>query len=210
MHNTVHDTFICKIFMRRLALLIFKVSGWKAAGERPGIPKYVIIAAPHTSNWDFIYTVCLAFILGIKPRIMMKDAWFFWPMRPFLRWLGAFPIDRSGSHNVVAQSIDSFNEHARMVMVVPPSGTRKKVMYWKSGFYHIARGAGVPVVLGYLDYREKLGGIGPIVPITGHVSADMKTIRDFYVHIKGKYPAATQASDVPLNASIAVPQKSEE
>ncbi|MCD6293793.1 MAG: hypothetical protein J7M20_02470 [Deltaproteobacteria bacterium] len=85
MHHTVHDTFICKIFMRQLALLIFKVSGWKTAGDSPGIPKYVIIAAPHTSNWDFVYTVCLAFILGITPRIMMKNTWFRWPMGPFLR-----------------------------------------------------------------------------------------------------------------------------
>ena len=188
MRNTVHDTFIGKTFMRWLALIIFKVSGWKAAGQRPSLPKYVIIAAPHTSNWDFVYTICLAFILGIKPLIMMKRAWFRWPMAPFLRWLGAFPIDRSGSQNVVAQSIQAFNEHTRMVMVVPPSGTRKKVMYWKTGFYHIARGAGVPVVLGYLDYRQKVGGIGPTVHITGHMEADMKTIRGFYADIKGKYP----------------------
>lgn len=102
--------------------------------------------------------------------------------------VGGFPIDRSGSQNVVAQSIQAFNEHTRMVMVVPPSGTRKKVMYWKTGFYHIARGAGVPVVLGYLDYRQKVGGIGPTVHITGHMEADMKTIRGFYADIKGKYP----------------------
>jgi 1-acyl-sn-glycerol-3-phosphate acyltransferase len=209
MQNTVHDTFICKTFMRWLALIIFKLSGWNVAGQRPAIRKYVIIAAPHTSNWDFIYTLCLAFILGIKPRIMMKSTWFSGPMGTFLRWLGAIPIDRSGSHNVVAQSIRTFNRRDRMVLVVPPSGTRKKVMYWKSGFYHIARGAGVPVVLGYLDYRLKVGGVGPTVPITGHMSADMKTIQDFYAQIDGKY-STIQPFGVPLNASIAVPQKSEE
>ncbi len=201
MRNTVHDTFIGKTFMRWLALIVFKVSGWKAAGERPGIPKYVIIAAPHTSNWDFVYTVCLAFILDIKPRIMMKSAWFRWPMGPFLRWLGAFPIDRSGSHNVVAQSIQAFNKYNRMVLVVPPSGTRKRVMYWKTGFYHIAMGAGVPVVLGYLDYRVKVGGIGPTVHITGNIEADMKTIGDFYADIEGKYPVI-RAFGIPSNDSI--------
>jgi len=188
MRNTVHDTFIGRTLMRWLALGIFTVSGWKAAGQRPTLPKYVIIAAPHTSNWDFVYTICLAFIFGIKPLIMMKGAWFRWPMTPFLRWLGVFPIDRSGSHDVVARSIQTFNEHSRMVMVVPPSGTRKEVMYWKTGFYHIAKGAGVPVVLGYLDYRRKVGGIGPTVHITGHLEADMKTIRAFYADIEGKYP----------------------
>jgi 1-acyl-sn-glycerol-3-phosphate acyltransferase len=194
--------------MRWLALIIFKISGWKSAGQKPAIKKYVIIAAPHTSNWDFIYTVCLAFILGIKPRIMMKSGWFRWPMGPFMRWLGAFPIDRSRSHDVVAQSIQTFKNNERMVLVVPPSGTRKKVMYWKSGFYHIARGAGVPVVLGYLDYGNKIGGIGPTVPLTGHMSGDMKTIQDFYAQIDGKY-SAIQPFGVPLNVSIAVPQKSE-
>ena len=206
MRNTVHDTFFCKTFMRRLALIIFKATGWKAAGQRPGIPKYVIIAAPHTSNWDFVYTVCLAFILDIKPRIMMKSTWFRWPMGPFLRWLGAFPIDRSGPHNVVAQLIQVFNKHKRMVLVVPPSGTRKKVMYWKAGFYHIAGGAGVPVVLGYLDYGRKVGGIGPTVHITGNVDADMETIGAFYAHIDGKYPAI-RAFDILSNASISVQKK---
>jgi 1-acyl-sn-glycerol-3-phosphate acyltransferase len=138
----------------------------------------------------------------------MKSTWFRWPMGPFLRWLGAFPIDRSRSHNVVAQSIRAFNKYKRMVLVVPPSGTRKKVMYWKSGFYHIARGAGVPVVLGYLDYREKVGGIGPTVHITGNMEGDMKTIRDFYTDIEGKYPVI-RAFDIPSNASIAMPQKPE-
>ena len=188
MRNTVHDTFIGKTLMRCLALIFFKVSGWRAAGQRPGIPKYVIIAAPHTSNWDFIYTVCLAFILGIKPRIMMKRGWFRRPIAPLLRWLGAFPIDRSGSHKIVELSIQAFNKHAQMVIVVPPSGTRKKVTYWKTGFYHIARSAGVPVVLGYLDYGKKVGGIGPTVHITGHMETDMEIIRDFYADIKGKYP----------------------
>ena len=188
MRKTVHETFIGKTFMRWLGLIIFRVAGWKAVGQRPSFPKYVIIAAPHTSNWDFLYTICLTFILKINPLIMMKRAWFRWPMAPFLRWLGAFPIDRSGSHNVVAQLIQAFNEHTRMVMVVPPSGTRKNVMYWKTGFYHIARGAGIPLVLGYLDYRKKVGGIGPTVHITGRMESDMKIIRGFYADIQGKYP----------------------
>ena len=209
MGSTVHDTFFCKIFMRWLALVVFKFSGWKVAGQRPHISKYVIIAAPHTSNWDFVYTIGLALIFGIKPRIMMKSVWFFRPMGSFLRWLGAFPIDRSGSHNVVAQSIKAFNEHATMVLVVPPSGTRKKVMYWKSGFYHIAKGAGVPVVLGYLDYGKKVGGIGPTVHMTGRMEADMETIRDFYADIEGKYGAIPSFDALP-NGAIAVPQKSEE
>jgi len=188
MQTTVHDTPIIINLMRWLSLIFFKLVGWNEEGQRPDITKYVIIAAPHTSNWDFVYTMCLAFILRIKPLIMMKGAWFRWPLGLFFRWLGALPIERSRSHNVVAQSIEAFHAHPRMVMVVPPSGTRKQVMYWKTGFYYIAKGAHVPIVLGYLDYRRKAGGIGPILHPTGNIEADMKIIRNFYSDITGKYP----------------------
>jgi 1-acyl-sn-glycerol-3-phosphate acyltransferase len=164
MQTTVHDTPIIINLMRWLALIFFKLAGWKEEGQRPDIAKYVIIAAPHTSNWDFVYTMCLAFILRIKPLIMMKGEWFRWPLGFFLRWLGALPIDRSRSHNIVAQSIEVFHVHPRMVMVV------------------------VPIVLGYLDYRRKAGGIGPIVHPTGNMEADMKIIRNFYSDITGRYP----------------------
>jgi 1-acyl-sn-glycerol-3-phosphate acyltransferase len=194
MQTTVHDTPIIINLMRWLSLIFFRLAGWKEEGQRPDITKYVIIAAPHTSNWDFVYTMCLAFILRIKPLIMMKGAWFRWPLGFFFRWLGALPIDRSRSHNVVAQSIEAFHAHPRMVMVVPPSGTRKQVMYWKTGFYYIAKGARVPIVLGYLDYRRKAGGIGPIVYPTGDIEADMKIIRNFYSEIAGKYPKTVGTS----------------
>jgi 1-acyl-sn-glycerol-3-phosphate acyltransferase len=187
MHNkNIHDTPMGKPVLRRLALVIFRFTGWKPAGKRPYISKYVIIAAPHTSNWDFFYTICLAFILEIEPFIMMKSSWFSWPMGPFLRWLGAIPVDRSKSTHVVARSIQAFRAYPRMVLVVPPSGTRRKVMYWKTGFYHIAMGANVPIVLGYLDYRRKVGGIGPVFHPTGNMEADMKIIQDFYADIAGK------------------------
>jgi 1-acyl-sn-glycerol-3-phosphate acyltransferase len=187
-YMTVYETIFIRTWLRWLALAIFKFSGWKTEGEKPAFSKYVIIAAPHTSNWDFVYTVCAAFIYRLNPRIMMKDAWFFWPMGAIFRWLGAVPIDRSKSNNVVEQSIERFRQQAEIVLVVPPSGTRKKVKYWKSGFYHIANGANVPIALGFLDYRRKVGGFGPIVRPTGDIDGDMEEIRHFYQHITGKYP----------------------
>jgi len=193
-HKTVHDTLVVKTVMRWLALIIFRFAGWKPAGKRPCISRYVIIAAPHTSNCDFLYTVCLAFILEIKPFILMKASWFHWPVGPFLRWLGAIPVDRSRSTHLVARSIQAFRENPRMVLVVPPAGTRRKVMYWKTGFYHIARGASVPIVLGYLDYRRKVGGIGPVFYPTGNMEADMKIIRAFYADVAGKYPRKSFSS----------------
>ncbi len=203
MRNTVHNTFMGRTFMRWLAMSLFKIAEWNAAGQRPDIPKYVLIAAPHTSNWDFFYTICLAFILEIKPLIMMKRDWFRKrPVAAFLRWMGAFPVDRSGAHHAVAESIQAFQKNARMVLVIPPSGTRRKVAYWKTGFYHIAKGAGVPLVLGYLDYRRKVGGIGPTVPVTGNMERDMEIIGDFYSDIMGKYPGKKSNSLVFLESSV--------
>jgi len=200
---TIHETTIVRTLMRGLALLVFKSAGWNTRGPKPALTKYVIIAAPHTSNWDFVYTLCLAFIYRLNPVIMMKDAWFRWPLGPVFRWLGARPIDRSRANNVVAQSIEQFQRHKSLILVVPPSGTRKRVLYWKTGFYHIANGAGVPIVLGFLDYRRKIGGFGPVVLPTGDIDADMARIRDFYREISGKYPL--QESRQLLASGVAPP-----
>lgn len=174
--------------MRWMALLIFKLSGWNIEGKKPNIPRYVIIAAPHTSNWDFILTLCLAAIYRFNPVIMMKSTWFRWPLGRLFRWLGALPIDRSKNNNVVAQSIAKFHQHENLVLVVPPAGTRKRVTYWKTGFYYIAKGADVPIALGFLDYRRKIGGFGPMIQPTGDIEADMTAIRKFYENVTGKYP----------------------
>ena len=185
---TIHETIIIRSLMRWLSLFVLKCTGWKTEGTRPDLDRYVVIAAPHTSNWDFIYTLCLAFIYRISPQIMMKDAWFRWPLGPLFRWLGALPIDRSRSRNVVAQCIEAFRQRPRMVLVVPPSGTRQRVQYWKTGFYHIASGAGVPIALGFLDYERKVGGFGPLFYPTGDMERDMAAIQEFYSPISGKYP----------------------
>ena len=200
---TIHETPIIRTVMRWLALSFFMGTGWKAEGNKPAVARYVVIAAPHTSNWDFIYTLALAFIFRINPRIMMKDAWFRWPLGPLFRWLGALPIDRTHANNVVAQSVEAFRNAAHMVLVVPPSGTRRKVQYWKSGFYHIARGAGVPVALGFLDYGRKTGGFGPLFHPTGDIECDMASIREFYRPISGKYP--TQESHVLVRPELKPP-----
>jgi 1-acyl-sn-glycerol-3-phosphate acyltransferase len=186
---TIHETMIIRPLVRWLALIIFKFSGWKTSGEKPDLEKYVIIAAPHTSNWDFLFTLCVAFIYRISPLIMMKDTWFFWPMGMLFRWMGALPIDRTQSNNIVAQSIDAFHQRHQLILVVPPSGTRNRVARWKTGFYHIAAGANVPIVLGFLDYRRKVGGFGPVILPTGDIQQDMIKIRRYYSDISGKYPA---------------------
>jgi 1-acyl-sn-glycerol-3-phosphate acyltransferase len=166
--------------------MFLKMLGWRVEGEIPSIKKFVIIAAPHTSNWDFPITLAVAFALKVKIYWMGKAAMFRWPFGALLRWLGGIPIDRSRTHNMVDQSVQAFQERDNLIMVVPPEGTRKKVSYWKTGFYHIARGAGVPIVLGFLDYRRKAGGIGPTFFPTGRIGEDLNQIHAFYAAITGK------------------------
>lgn len=185
---TVHETTIVRPVMRLISLFFLKCMGWQVEGEAPNIPKYIMIAEPHTSNWDFVIALSMVFVFRINIQIMMKDTWFFWPLGSILRWFGVMPINRSKAGNVVAQCIEDFKRAEEKLLMVPPSGTRKKVRYWKTGFYRIAHGAGVPIVMGFLDYKRKRGGIGPVFHPTGDIDRDMETIHAFYRNISGKYP----------------------
>jgi len=201
MNHTIFDTPVISPFMGRCASFFMKLLGWQIAGKVPNIPKFVLIAAPHTSNWDFIYTLLMAFSMNIKIHMMGKEELFRWPMGMLFRWLGVIAVDRSRPNGTVERMIDAFRENQRLTLVVPPSGTRKKVDRWKSGFFHIARGAGVPIVLGYLDYRRKTGGIGPVIMPTGNIEKDMRAIKAFYEDISGKYPEKSLGIAAP-GASI--------
>ena len=175
-------------FMAWIGLIFLKILSWRIEGKIPAdIKKFVMIAAPHTTNWDFPITLAITFVLKIKIYWMGKAAIFRWPFGSACRWLGGIPIDRSQSKNVVEQSVQSFNEMDNLIMVIPPEGSRKTVSYWKTGFYHIAKGANVPIVMGFLDYRRKVGGIGPTFYPTGHIEEDMQEIKAFYATITGKY-----------------------
>ena len=188
MNYTIFDTPILKSLVRWLSVFFLWINGWRTEGQLPVIPKFVLVVAPHTSNWDFPYGLFIVFILRAKIYWLGKEAIFRIPLKRFFKWLGGIPIDRSKSSNVVAQSIKRFHENERLILAIAPAGTRKKVKKWKTGFYHIATGANVPIVLGFLDYRRKVGGIGPVIYPTGDFEADIKTIRAFYGGIIGKYP----------------------
>lgn len=164
----------------RLTALGLRLAGWQFEGELPPEKKYVLLAVPHTSNWDGLLLVLLARSVGLEMRWMIKDSWFKGPLGPVIRGVGAIGIDRSRRTNVVDQMIAEFAKHDALVVAIPPEGTRKRVDHWKSGFYHIARGANVPVVLGYLDFARKRAGLGPAITLTGDVHADMDSIRAFY------------------------------
>jgi len=125
---------------------------------------------------------------------MGKTAIFRRPFKGFFKWLGGIPVQRSQSDNLVEQLVQLFQRNQQLILTIAPAGTRKRVIRWKSGFYHIARGAGVPIVLGFLDYRRKVGGIGPVVYPTGNIEADMKIIRAFYDGVSGKNPAQSMTT----------------
>ncbi len=187
MNYTIFDTPVVRNIIRWMSILLLKISRWHTEGKLPNIPKFVMIAAPHTSNWDFPIMMFIAFKLKAKLYWMGKDTIFKKPFGYLFKWLGGIPIDRSRSQNVVEQMVEKFSEMDRLILTIPPSGTRKRVEKWKSGFYHIAYGANVPVVLGFLDFGSKTGGIGPVVALSGDIEQDMKDIRAFYSDIEGKY-----------------------
>ncbi|MBN1344365.1 MAG: lysophospholipid acyltransferase family protein [Phycisphaerae bacterium] len=188
MRRTYFDTPIIKHLMGLIAVCLLKAIGWHLGKGPPDIKKFVLIGAPHTSNWDFPIVLSLAFRFRVKVFWMGKDSLFRWPIGWFFYWLGGIPIDRSKRMNTVEQTIEVFNENEELVIVIPPEATRKKVQYWKSGFYWIARGAKIPVVLGYLDYERKEGGFGPAMMMSDDVEADLKRMWGFYANIPAKHP----------------------
>ena len=140
--------------------------------------------------------LAVAYALGAKPSWLGKRELFRWPFGAVLRRLGGVPVDRSAPQGLVGEAVRRFAEAEHLFLVIPPSGTRARATHWKSGFYHVARGAGVPIVCAYLDYRERVGGIGLVLTPSGNVRADMDRIRRFYASKRGKYPP--QATPVRL------------
>ncbi|MEA2101696.1 MAG: lysophospholipid acyltransferase family protein [Thermodesulfobacteriota bacterium] len=196
MHFTIFDTPVVRDMLYWISKGYLRMIGWKKQGQVPDLSKMVMIAAPHTTNWDMPITMAIAFVFRIKVYWMGKDTLFKRPFGAVMKWLGGIPVDRSAGNDVVQQSIRAFEKNENLVIIVPPEGTRGKVSYWKTGFYRIASGAGVPIVLGFLDYRKKAGGIGPTIYPSGDMDLDMKEIRSFYGEIAGKYPDKTSYADV--------------
>ena len=188
MRYTIFDTPIVSTFLRWWAVVHLRMFGWRRKGQPPDAPKYVIIAAPHTTNWELPTALMMAFAFKVKIHWMGKDSLFRWPFGTFFKWLGGIPVDRKKSHGMVEQIIRRFRERERFILVMAPEGTRSKTGHWRTGFYHIAHGADVPIALGFLDYRRKAGGVGPVVTPSGDIESDMKAIRAFYAGVTGKHP----------------------
>lgn len=189
MHRTIFDTPIVNTVLRAFSIAFMKLKGWKVEGSLPPDgQKSVLIAAPHTSNWDLPYTLMTAFILGLNVYWMGKAEIFKPPFRGVMMWLGGIPVDRDKANNLVAASIDALNAaDGPLQLIVPPEGTRSNTRFWKTGFYYIALGAKVPIVMAYMDYDRKRSGLGPVFAPTGEIEADMIKIKAFYAPVKGKH-----------------------
>lgn len=162
------------------------LGGWRFVGETPEPRRAVCLAVPHTDNLDGLLLVLLAQSVGMSISWMVKDTWGKPPLGPVIRAVGGVPIDRSRPNGMVGQMIEELEKRDDFYLVIPPEGTRKRAEHWKSGFYRIALGAKVPIVPGFLDYRDKVGGFGPPIELTGDVRADMDAIRAFYAKAKPK------------------------
>jgi 1-acyl-sn-glycerol-3-phosphate acyltransferase len=188
MHRTIFDTPVVNTVLRALSVGFLKLTGWKVEGcLPPGCEKSVFIAAPHTSNWDLPYTLMVAFALRLNIYWMGKSQIFKPPFRGVMMWLGGIPVQREQANNLVDASVQAIKAaDGPLQLVVPPEGTRSKTRYWKTGFYYIAVGAQVPIVMAYMDYERKVSGLGPMFMPTGDIEADMLAIKAFYAPFKGK------------------------
>jgi len=174
-----------KKLVGRLFLRLFRFA---PEGPPPADPKLVLIAAPHTSNLDAFLLIALSWVYGVPISFLMKHSWFRGPLGPISRAVGGVPVKRHLRENLVKQMAELFRNRERFVLVVPAEGTRGRTTHWKSGFYHIAREARVPIHLGYLDYGRGRGGFGPKLVPTGDLKADMDVIRAFYADKTGRNP----------------------
>ncbi len=173
---------------RWLGRAFLRLAGWEAVGAEHVVDKGVIIAAPHTSNWDGVFMLAVAWAMDLRLSWMVKDSLTRGPLGWLVRATGGIGVDRSARHDTVEQLRRRFERSDRLLLAIAPSGTRGRRDHWRSGFYHVARAAGVPILLGFLDYARRRGGIGGALRPTGDLRADMDRIRAFYAPIRGKHP----------------------
>lgn len=179
-----------------LARLFFRSSGLELVATRAADKKLVLIAAPHTSNWDLIQLVAAKCLLDIEISWMGKHTLFWWPLGPIMRALGGVPIRRDHPEGAVEQIVRTFDEVEALCLLITPEGTRSYTPYWKSGFYRIAKAAGVPIQLGFVDYSRHQAGFGPTFMPSDDLRADMDKIRAFYAGKTARHP--DQAGEVRL------------
>jgi 1-acyl-sn-glycerol-3-phosphate acyltransferase len=182
---TIFRTPLVRPLLALLSRGVLRLLGWRVVGEVPAERRFVLIGAPHTSNWDFPLMIMAVLVARLDVHWMGKHTLFPRPLAGFMKWLGGVPIDRRQANNTVEQMIDRFGQADAWILLIPPEGTRARVERWKTGFYHIAHGAGVPVVRGFIDASRRELGFGPAFVTTGELDADLVSIQQFYADKRG-------------------------
>ncbi len=171
-----------------LSEAILRLFGWTVDRSHPLPPRYVMIGAPHTSNWDFPVGMLGMWALGVDVHWVGKHTLFAGPLGPIMKGLGGIPVDRRISSNFIDSMTERFASGELSSLSLAPEGTRSLTHAWKTGFYYLAVSAQVPVVLGYLDYADKIVGVGGSFTPTGDIAADLKYVREFYAEKTARYP----------------------
>tara|TARA_B100000959_G_C14848111_1_gene568938 strand:+ start:447 stop:1022 length:576 start_codon:yes stop_codon:yes gene_type:complete len=188
MRTTVFSTPLLTPMLRFVALGVLKIVGWKAIGTELKNPRFVLIGAPHTSNWDFVLMLLVILKLRLQVYWMGKHTLFSFPFGGFMKWLGGISVNRNQPYNVVRDIVRQYKNNESLIVIISPKGTRKKVEKWKTGFYHIATNANVPILLGYVDASRKEAGIADLFHSSGELEKDMAEIQNFYADKKGINP----------------------
>lgn len=191
MKITIFNTPVLSTLLHILARTSLHLTGWKVEGRFPDMPKFVVIGAPHTSNWDFMMFLAVIFQQRANVRFMGKAELFNNPFGWFFYWCGGIPVDRSKPQGLVEQMVQACQKSDHFVLTIAPEGTRDKVREWKRGFYHIAKNSGIPVVMAIVDGVRKVVGIGQIFNPTDDIEADMKVIQGFFAGMVGINPMLT-------------------
>lgn len=176
-----------KLF-RAFSRWLLRLIGWKAVGQVPAEAQYVLLGYPHTSNWDVPIGKLIFSVLGVRLHWVGKHTLFKKPLVWITKPLGGIPVNRDQTKNFVQAVVDVFKSTSELILTVSPEGTRTKTEFWRTGFYYIAQGAKVPIALGFLDYKTKQGGFGPVIYPSGNLETDLNIIKEFYADKFGKFP----------------------
>ena len=174
--------------LKTVNTIILKLLGWQVSFSLPPRDKYVLVGAPHTSNWDFPLGLLAMSAVGLRFNWVGKHTLFKGPFGPLMRAIGGIPVDRRGSTGFVKNIIEIFNSREQFVLTIAPEGTRSLTKQWKAGFYHIAMAANVPIALGFIDYPRKRIGIDRLFEPSGDIEADFEILREYYQDKIGKRP----------------------
>jgi 1-acyl-sn-glycerol-3-phosphate acyltransferase len=188
MKITIFNTPIISAWFHYLGVFFMRIFGWRVKGNLPDLPKFVLIGAPHTSNWDFLLFLGLIFTLRANVRFMGKAELFRPPYGWFFRYCGGIPVDRGKSTGLVDQMVNACNESENFILTIAPEGTRHHVTEWKRGFYHIAKSAGIPIVMGVVDGKQRTIHLGQIFYPTNDMEADIKFIQAVFNGVVGINP----------------------